>query len=154
MQRLITACPSAQQGRLLARHRRAESCFVQVPPVPLERRQPPSTTAAWTSPSGNACFFFNSSGNRVATAARARVHSASPDQTSALFMLVTAASMCSWGNDARHRWSQKNTSSPVNCRFRWPRKGSSASTCGQTSEGKDTLNLLTSRRSILVPAEP
>ena len=31
----------------------------------------------------------------------------------------------------------------MNCRFRSPRKGSSASTCGQTSEGKDTLNLLT-----------
>ena len=38
VQGLITACPSAQQGRLLARHRRAESCIVQVPLVLLERR--------------------------------------------------------------------------------------------------------------------
>ena len=38
VQHLIAACPSAQQGRLLARHRRAESCIVQVPPVPVERR--------------------------------------------------------------------------------------------------------------------
>ena len=38
VQRLITACPGAQQGRLLARHRRVESCTVQVPLVPLECR--------------------------------------------------------------------------------------------------------------------
>ena len=38
VQRLITARPGARQGRLLARHRRAESCIVQAPLVPLERR--------------------------------------------------------------------------------------------------------------------
>ena len=54
-------------------------------------------------PSRNVLFFI-SSGYKVATAARARIHSASPDHTSALFMLETAASMYSWGRDARHRW--------------------------------------------------
>ena len=44
--------------------------------------------------------------NRVATAAKARIHSASPDQTLALFMLVTAASMCSRCSDARLRRSK------------------------------------------------
>ena len=89
--------------------------------LPLERRsrhQP--TTADFPF---QECLFFISSGYRVATAARARIHYGKPDQTSALFLLVTAASMCSRGSDARHRWSWKNTSSPVNCRFRSPRKG-------------------------------
>ena len=57
------------------------------------------------------CLFFISSGCKVATTARARIHSASPDHSS-LFMLVTAASISSRGSDARQRWSQKNTSSP------------------------------------------
>ena len=96
VQRLITACPGAQQGRLLARHRRAESCIVQVPPIPLERR----SRHQQPQPGLPLLVFFISSGYRVATAARARIHSASPDQTSALFMLVTAASMCSWSSDA------------------------------------------------------
>ena len=62
--------PGAQLGRLLARHHRAEWCTVQVPLVPLRTLQPPSTTAAWTPPSRNACVFI-SSGYSVATPARA-----------------------------------------------------------------------------------
>ena len=38
MQRLVTARPGAQQGRLLARRRQEDSCIVQVPLVPRERR--------------------------------------------------------------------------------------------------------------------
>ena len=91
------------------------------------------------------CLFFISSGYRVATAAKAGIHSASPDQTSALLMPVTAASMCSRGSDAR----LKNTSSLVSVRLETVQASTS-----ETSEGKDTLNLLTSRRSILEPAEP
>ena len=134
VQRLFTACPGAQQDRLLTRHRRAESCIIQVPLVPL------NVAAATHNRSLDLpfweCLFFISSGFRVATAARARIHSASPDQTSALFMQVTAASVCSRAV-TRHSWSLKNTSSSLNCRFRSPRKGSSASTSGQTSEGKE-----------------
>ena len=151
VQGLITACPGAQQGRLLARHRRAESCFVRVLLVPLERRSRHQQPQPGLLLPGMLVFFV-SSGCRVATAARARIHSASPDQTSALFMLVTVASVCSRDSDARHRWSQKNTSSLVNCWFRSPRKGSSASTFGQTSEGKDMVNLLTDGHP--GPAEP
>ena len=49
------------------------------------------------------CLFFIPSGNSVATAAGARIPSASPDQTSALFMLVTAASRCSQMVVEEHR---------------------------------------------------
>ena len=38
VQRFIAACPGALQGILLTRHRRAESCNVQVPLAPRERR--------------------------------------------------------------------------------------------------------------------
>ena len=38
VQRLFTACPGAQLGRLVARHRRAESCIVQEPLEPLDLR--------------------------------------------------------------------------------------------------------------------
>ena len=43
------------------------------------------------------CLFFSSF--RGTESRRAWIHSASPDQTSALFVLVTAASMCSRGSD-------------------------------------------------------
>ena len=86
MQRLITACPGEKQGRLLARHRRAESCTVQ-------HSHLWNVAAAINNRSLDflpfrECLFFISSGYRVATAARARIHSASPNQTSTLFILV------------------------------------------------------------------
>ena len=87
---------------LNARHHRAESCIVRVPLVPLNVAAANDNRSLYFS--FPECLCFIPSGNRVATAARARIHSASPDQTSVLFMLVTAASMCSRGSDARHRW--------------------------------------------------
>ena len=84
VQRLITACPGAPAGPPACTPPSSGVVHCSSTTGTSGTSQPPSTTAAWT-------------GFRVATAARARIHSASPDQTSALFMLVTAASMCSWG---------------------------------------------------------
>ena len=55
VQRLIAARPSAQQRRLLARHRRAQSCIVQVPLVPLERRSRRQQPQPGRPLPGNAC---------------------------------------------------------------------------------------------------
>ena len=108
----VKLCPSAQQSHFVARRRRANPCVVEVENV----------LAAVSSQSLDLpfreCF-------RVTTAARARIHSASPNHASALSTLATAASMCSQGSEARQRWSLKNASSPTGARVRSPRKGSS-----------------------------
>ena len=136
VQCFIAACPSAQQGHLLTRHRRAHSRMVQVPLVPRERRSHHQQPQSGLPLPGVLVF---SSPQGAKSQRRHQIHSASPDHASARFMLVTAASICSQGSDARQRWSQKNTSSSVNLGFRSPRKGSSTSMSrGLPKEGTPT----------------
>ena len=91
---------------------RSSACNTSLPHVPVpsraacwhatfERSRALFTTGKQPHP-GNACF---SSPRGTESRQRQGRHTASPNQASAHFMLVTAASMCSLGSDARHRWS-------------------------------------------------